>query len=638
MATEFEKLQKFKDIFGLSNAFTDEPSFFVSNLSVSQNGLFVGESTTLTFQVKAANPSSSPGIQLFEVDETGEANLVEILVDDGNVAIGDDIAGDGVFSGQITLSPDSPGQKTYFATIPNSDEETDNLQIDIVQPLTDEQWQTILDFNQQVESNFVELLDSGQSSEQAIANIVADLQANPERAKSESIVATASEVLWETPEGILTFLDSQSYLGGEERGVNIGTEQVSKNAPDDTTTSAASFQTQALSTLNSSCNNALVLGPYANEFEPNDETNEIAQTLENAGFNVIEKRNESDDDRNVNVEDFKNLHLYDVVAISSHGGNWGGKGIIVTTSQQDNPENRDLYEVDLQTQRLALSSSNTYAVTSSFFETYTGEMSDTIVYIGSCSSTANDALAQTFLDKGAAAFIGYSDTVGSGFANERGQRVFEELVAGTTVGQITGINQDRETDDTPALFQLFGDENATISLAEFKNGDFESGDLSCWSIQGDTRVITALGSLQPPEGNQMAIISTGLGSVNDSQSEIARSFLVPENAENLRLTYNVVSEEPLEFVGTAFDDQFDILLDGGTLASERVNTSAWQSIDGIDFFGGDSTVYETGWEEVSIDLTPYRGQIVDLQIRTFDRGDSLFDTAALIDDIRIEMV
>jgi hypothetical protein len=36
-------------------------------------------------------------------------------------------------------------------------------------------------------------------------------------------------------------------------------------------------------------------------------------------------------------------------------------------------------------------------------------------------------------------------------------------------------------------------------------------------------------------------------------------------------------------------------------------------------------------------LTPFQGEIVTLQLRTFDKGDSLFDTAAVVDDVRVEI-
>ncbi len=46
------------------------------------------------------------------------------------------------------------------------------------------------------------------------------------------------------------------------------------------------------------------------------------------------------------------------------------------------------------------------------------------------------------------------------------------------------------------------------------------------------------------------------------------------------------------------------------VASERVNTSVWFPVAGIDFAGGDDTVFQTGWQSVSFNVVGYRGQLV----------------------------
>jgi hypothetical protein len=69
--------------------------------------------------------------------------------------------------------------------------------------------------------------------------------------------------------------------------------------------------------------------------------------------------------------------------------------------------------------------------------------------------------------------------------------------------------------------------------------------------------------------------------------------------------------------------------------SESVDSAKWKAVKGIDFPGSDNTVYQTEFKEVKIDLTPYRGQSVKLEFNVFDRGDTIYDTVALIDNVRI---
>jgi len=98
----------------------------------------------------------------------------------------------------------------------------------------------------------------------------------------------------------------------------------------------------------------------------------------------------------------------------------------------------------------------------------------------------------------------------------------------------------------------------------------------------------------------------------------------------------------MEWVGTEFDDQFEggLLTQDGTLtivAYESINSSAWTAVGGIDFYGGDDPTYMTGWKHVTIDVTALAGgPPVTLYFNTWDLGDSIYDTAALIDNVKID--
>ena len=121
-----------------------------------------------------------------------------------------------------------------------------------------------------------------------------------------------------------------------------------------------------------------------------------------------------------------------------------------------------------------------------------------------------------------------------------------------------------------------------------------------------------------------------------------QTVLVPNNASSLSFIYDVVSEEPMEYVGTQFDDIFsvDILNPDGlvldNLAYESVNTSEWFAVDGIDFPNGDHTTYHTRWKTVTSEgISKYRGQLIVLRFTVQDSGDSIYDTAALVDSVKI---
>ena len=98
----------------------------------------------------------------------------------------------------------------------------------------------------------------------------------------------------------------------------------------------------------------------------------------------------------------------------------------------------------------------------------------------------------------------------------------------------------------------------------------------------------------------------------------------------------------MEYVGSKYDDTFSakIYNAGGDecneLVHESVNTADWHNVSGVDFAGGDHTAYQTGWKTVEFDVSCYSGQYVTLLFEVWDVGDSSYDTAVLIDNVRVQ--
>ena len=218
---------------------------------------------------------------------------------------------------------------------------------------------------------------------------------------------------------------------------------------------------------------------------------------------------------------------------------------------------------------------------------------------------------------------------------------FEEL--------LKKVNLYKEpTAHSPAAYPLLrGDNNATLVNLSLKNGNFEADTaiIKNWKKTGDVRLLSKLGDVAPQEGSLMSILTTGIGSgqstyLNSTEgSSLYQTFKIPDNKTTVSFDYNIISEEPTEYVGSKFDDKFyaEILNSKGevvkTLASETVNNSAWTEVNGINFDGGDDTVYQTGWKNISGDVSDLKGQIVTIRFVVFDVGDSQYDTAAVVDNV-----
>lgn len=108
----------------------------------------------------------------------------------------------------------------------------------------------------------------------------------------------------------------------------------------------------------------------------------------------------------------------------------------------------------------------------------------------------------------------------------------------------------------------------------------------------------------------------------------------------ISMTYNFVTEEYPEFVGSIYDDSLEVTLiapDGTktTTQLESVNTSAFFPIGGIDFPGGDNTVGHTKWKSIGTTISITSG-MGSYEIEISDAGDDIYDSAVLIDNFRLK--
>lgn len=176
------------------------------------------------------------------------------------------------------------------------------------------------------------------------------------------------------------------------------------------------------------------------------------------------------------------------------------------------------------------------------------------------------------------------------------------------------------------------------------NGGFEAG-FSGWRGTGTLTLLDRLGPIRAPQGSRMMSMSTGPDGAQ-TQATLRKEFRVPVTAVSggsirVSMRYNVLTEEYPEYVGSNFNDVFTVklvLATGGeiTLLTESVNTVRWTPVSGIDFPGGDNTVGQSGWRLVQA-LIPAQvlAGSTGFELVITDVGDTVYDSVALIDDIRV---
>ncbi|MDB6139963.1 MAG: hypothetical protein JWO94_3035, partial [Verrucomicrobiaceae bacterium] len=375
--------------------------------------------------------------------------------------------------------------------------------------------------------------------------------------------------------------------------------------------------------------------------------------------------------------DFKNLSRYGYIHISTHGDNyyngllsdwknaWGPNDFLkgnlsivgiysgLKLSVVGGKYVKTGYEDDIAQKRIAIGGGGSIVLLPKFFNDYLTALPNSLVVLSACRSGYNGSLMSAFLSKGAGAVIGYTDYVSTSYAQKTLQEVVDRMYEDKTLGEalssavtIYGSNDaaHNPADKDPAYLVYLGADDLKFPDSQLSNGGFEDGVLDPWERNGDGRVITALGVTRPTKGTFMGIISTGLGFTTTSGS-IQQRLCVPSAGGLFAFDWDFFSEEWLEYVGSEFQDAFSVSVaevDATSGAVGAFTTLFYQDIDSLQDFvypadvGFDQgDVYATGWRTATLDLNAYKGKTIMVRFGCTDVGDSIYDSAILLDEISV---
>ena len=672
---------------------------FDSALDLSETAVATGWPDRVTARIALTDriPGEAIEVDLVRVDASGTVlAALAALADDGNVANGDDVPGDGVFSGKFAVDTATEGEflLRVRARRGGGTDFSEVVVFSVVEPFTDAEIAAAtaaIDAAVGTEEAKGTVDLTAPELRNAKDNIVREL-AGIEGVRSSRLTPDGRMILAEFENGLnyaLLFVEEDASgepvrhaTGAGSRrdpgapaapipGLDFYVDAGAKPSPFRRAgrrgaASAASGSDVAEDVIGAST--ALLLGPFEFEFGPSDETNLVHPSIRASttpSFNPVHR----EVNHEVTVEDFKRFDDHGVSILSSHGGVSSGT-VFVATGQEATEALKKQYKNDILTNRLwvgqsvnvrrtgfwsilwATKTADTFYVTPDFIRHYNRDIPNSLVVMSICKGLANGSMSSALLAGGAGAFLSFTDTVASGFAGASVRFFIDRMIAGDTVREALikthGTVGPDDGDGTPASLRFHGNGGLKLEGIGLLNGSFERNLLHWVGNGGDIRILTRLSDVRPWDGSRFVVLSSGLGSIGNSQAILRQSFVVPADASTLRFSYNVLSEEPDEYVGTEYDDQFEAHLYTGDaystshlLAQESVNGSTWTKISGVDedgglFPGGDGTAYQTGPKNVDFDVRPFRGQRVRLRFRVFDRGDSKYDTAAVIDDVRLD--
>lgn len=615
-------------------------------------------------------------VRVIEIDEAG-AEMGEMcrLYDDGDLTNhGDEIKGDNIFSAKHTFTLSGEGTHRYRVSAKTSESEgeiegfSSVFTITVVDQSTAEaKIETIMSTQEGIENKVKELAAQSLSTPETEASLRAYLNAQPALEKVEK-VGTDLKVTHKS--GFVSYIELEANndtKGGDDVIQRRGGQSIPLNLQTRGVNSFGSHRAAprfATPTKEESDNfilnkKVLIWAAYEDQFST-DMATTLIPIFKNSPVGFKDQDITHLSNEQCTIQSLENLAEYGIIIFDTHGG---GGDLLKTRHKvqytheylwglaqwgDDNHEELGLLkgEYYIATNKIG---NSYYIVTSEFFRTHIKKtLPNSVVFNGSCESLKTEKLSKVFMEKGARTYFGFLESVGSAICAQKADEFFTGLVGSElkTTGESINSMETKfdELDDKGNVrhnaLEIRGSRDMHFYLGLI-NGDFEYGTMNGWNVSGDGRVITALGPQRPTQGKFMGIVSTGLG-YTENYGRISQSFYI-SNETTLSMRWNFLSEEFMEYVGSQYQDYIRVsIVDGGVEHQlMRINVDGFAAnytlskvSPEIVFDRGD--VYMTGWMSSSFDISPYQGKTVTLVIESGDVGDSIYDSATLLDEISVD--
>lgn len=623
----------------------------LSGISVAPDAFPIDTPTWVVFNAEIPYPPSEPvpEVTIERISPAGDILGIEgAMVDNGDLSLGDEIHGDGVFSYRKVYSLSEPSKMQFRIKVDANGTVSlsDVFTLTVFTPIPDDDVATISEIQQAGEALYRELFPE-KGHDQAAAEVVQFVKAYS-LVKDAGLSEGGSSIWIDYTNGITgaILLSAPGTRGGVARSLTPATTMGAVTATATATSGNISVESKKV----------LILSPFYDEFQATDEGPILKGIYENHNkatpcplYDVLYLQNSQ-----VGLGSFKALEKYGIVHVVTHGG-VVKSDVIIAAKTPYSAGNQATYQGDLKTGRVlpvTINGNDWLVATPKFFQYYIKSMPSSLVYFSACRTTANSSMANVLQGKGAKAFLGFSHDVPSQFAYDRATYFHEEWIDDPTSLVTTGEVFNGSCSGT-ACWNLLGANNLEAPIEGLENGGFESGSpIIAWDATGDGRVIPQLGEFSPVEGKYQGIVSTGLG-FTTSAGSIKQKFCLPPNTNTLQFSWNFSSEEFVEWCGSLYQDTFtvDVITDSGTqrLFSRRVDDLCGSVVPtGLSFDQSgsgcepdeenDCTVWSTGWQSQSIDISAIAaanpGKPITLRFSAGDVGDSIFDSAILLDEIQ----
>jgi hypothetical protein len=577
----------------------------LGKLAITPQEALVNVNTALTAHLKVLpGVDINDTVRLVKVASNGSETEIGFLLDNGDLYYnGDDIKGDKIFSGKFYFTEFEKGRISFKAVASSQGSRDDKFQSDpvyfeVYADIDPTDMGALFTIQDEAATQLTTYLNGSQDNiVNAVDQLVQWLKTQPEVASVEQEDVTSLEIIYKSGlmGGIVISLLDDDGLSDTRGGLAMNETQKPERATGpsiplakqtrgnnlEDTKGTAAFDPNTIGNRN-----VFIYAAFEASWRNNERPHiiNILDSLDCGDFPVNFYTNQE-----ANVARLYEMTSYGMVVLATHGSG-GGKafltGEIADTTlsvyqdykpmmQGANPKMGISKNMTISKVGTVVTKQDVYKVYASFISALPGEFPQSVILNNSCGSDKTPPLRDAFIGKGAKTYYGFTESVDGAFCVPVARDVFLTLAKnGKTTGEVSKINTTWPSPPNPT-FKIQGSAAMHFAL-QLINGNFEEGVLG-WTRNGDGRVISQLGFISPQEGSYMGIISTGLGYTTET-GKISQSFNVPSNASQLSLSWNFLSEEFLEFIGSSYQDRFELVLISEDFGEEILLT---RTVDGV---------------------------------------------------------
>jgi hypothetical protein len=388
-------------------------------------------------------------------------------------------------------------------------------------------------------------------------------------------------------------------------------------------------------------NFGIALAAYLDQFGASDESPAVnadwnsrpcpqftSNLLVNAAATLVQFESQFDDGL-VQVSSHGDTILTGGTAPVGWGTNVGAGQVTVLTREPVTPAAIRANRADFRAGNLAVCGTGAAAVISYLpgwvaAKTAALPMPSSAVAMSSCRSAWNGTMAQAYLAGGAGLYVGYTDYVGSGYAQARTQAFWNDLGrVRSSSDAVTTMSTPFVADDAvdPAYPAAFGNtNNLFVGMDQIKNGGFEDGANEWNKTAGKAAFsigaqINGIAGTTPAEGSLFGYTTSSFGA--GLWNEWGHLFC-PAEGETLllELEWQVVTEEYVD-CSTSAPPYIRVYLDRDE-GRTQLWSVGWAEI--CPLLSPAVTVRTTGWQHAAVPVTGLATGNPATERLTFDLG------------------